>query len=54
MKNPCEMDIGTMRNIPNFIQIGSSIQKLMGREGKRGTAWRSHTPTVLYVVLVRF
>jgi hypothetical protein len=30
MKYAAEMSIGAMKNIPSFIKIGSSIQKLMG------------------------
>jgi hypothetical protein len=44
MKYAVEMCLGAMMYIPNFLKIGSGIQKLMGKITDTQTAWRSHKP----------
>jgi hypothetical protein len=52
MKYAVETESGAMICMPSFIKIGSSIQKLMGREGgytqTHKTACRSHKPTLIF------
>jgi hypothetical protein len=46
MKHAVEMGSHAMIYIPNFIKIGSAIQKFI--TGGTQTAWRSHTPTFIF------
>jgi hypothetical protein len=46
MKYAVEMGSGTMIYVPSFTKIGSTIQKLIGRDTQ--TAWRSYTPIFMY------
>jgi protein associated with RNAse G/E len=46
MKYAVDMGSGDMIYIPNFIYIGSGIQKLIMRSTQ--TAWKSHKPTFIF------
>jgi hypothetical protein len=44
-----EMGSSAMTYVPSFIQIGSSIQKLMGGIDTH-TGWESHWPTFIFLI----
>jgi hypothetical protein len=49
MKYAVEMGSGAILYVPNFIKIGSSTEKLMGKRGTdTQTAWRPHKPTFIF------
>jgi hypothetical protein len=49
MKCAVKMSSGARICIPNFIKIGSGIQKLMEGFTDTQTGWRSHKPTLIKV-----
>jgi hypothetical protein len=50
MKQAVKMGSGAMIYIPNFIKIGSAIQKLTGgnTDTDTQTAWRLHKPSYVF------
>jgi hypothetical protein len=48
MKYAVEMGAGATIYTPSFIKTGSVIQKLMGCDTQTHTAWRSHTPILIF------
>jgi hypothetical protein len=50
MKYAFDMGSGVMMHIPNFIEIGSGILKLIGRYTDTQTGWRWHKPNFIFSV----
>jgi hypothetical protein len=48
MNYAAEMGLGAIMYIPNFIEIGSGIQKLMGGYTDTQRAWKSQKPNFIF------